>query len=90
MFDIEVSRFYLVTCIKISHLKRSRTLFFNRVIGNAHGGGIIDMDWGGRLRWPISANASLMILPSFMFMNSAPNSASAADDATIFRIVLRV
>jgi hypothetical protein len=50
MFDIKISRFYLVTCVKISHLKRSRSLFFNRVIGNAHGGGIIDMDWGGRLR----------------------------------------
>ena len=44
----------------------------------------------GGCGWPILAKVSLMTLPSFMFMNSAPNSASAANDAAIFRIVLRV
>ena len=37
-----------------------------------------------------SANASLMVRPSFTFMKSALNSSSAADDAINFKIVQRV
>ena len=44
----------------------------------------------GGCGWPISAKVRHIILPSFMFINSAPNSVSAADAATIFRMVLRV
>ena len=40
--------------------------------------------------WPSSDNVSLMVRPYFTFMSSAPNSASAADDATHFNIVQRV
>ena len=40
--------------------------------------------------WPISANVSLMVRPSFSFTRSASNSDSAADDATHFNIVQRV
>ena len=44
----------------------------------------------GSCGWTSYANVSLMVHPSFTFMKSAPNSASAADDATNFRIVQRV
>ena len=40
--------------------------------------------------WTSSADASLILLPSFTFMKSAPNSDSAADDATNFKMVQRV
>ena len=40
--------------------------------------------------WPSYANVSLMMRPSFTFMKIAPNSASAADDATNFKMVRRV
>ena len=40
--------------------------------------------------WPSYDNVSLMVHPSFTFMNSAPNSASTADDATNFKIVQKV
>ena len=39
---------------------------------------------------PSSYNVSLMVHPSLTFMKSEPNSASAADDATHFKIVQRV
>ena len=47
------------------------------------------MEVGG-CRWLSSANVSLMVRPSFIFMNSAPNSASAADDATNLKMVYKV
>ena len=37
-----------------------------------------------------SANVNLMVSPSFTFIKSATKSASAADDATHFKIVQRV
>ena len=40
--------------------------------------------------WPSSTNFSLLVRPSFTFMKSAPNSASAANDATNFKMVQRV
>ena len=42
--------------------------------------------WG----WPNSSRISLIILPSLQFKNNAPSSASAAEDASNFRIVQRV
>ena len=47
------------------------------------------MGFGG-CEWPSSANVSLMVRPSFTFMDSAPKYASAADDATHFKIIQRV
>ena len=44
----------------------------------------------GGCGWPSSDNVSLMVRPSFKFMNIAPNSASGADDATNFKIVQNV
>ena len=44
----------------------------------------------GGCGWPSSANVSLMVRPYFKFTNSAPNSASAAGDATNFNMVRRV
>ena len=44
----------------------------------------------GSCGWTSYANVSIMVRPSFTFMKIAPNSASAADDATNFRIVQRV
>ena len=40
---------------------------------------------GGCL-WPSSASTSLKMTPSLLFMNRAPNSASAADATTILRM----
>ena len=39
---------------------------------------------------PSSANVSLMVRPSFTLTKSAPNSDSAADDATNFKMVQRL
>ena len=44
----------------------------------------------GGCGWPSSDNVRIMVHPSFTFMKSAPNSASAIDDATHFNIVQRV
>ena len=41
-------------------------------------------------RWPSSADSSRIVSPYFTFMNSAPNSASAADTGKNFRMVQRV
>ena len=40
--------------------------------------------------WPSYFKLSRIVHPYFKFMNSAPNSASAADDATNFKMVQRV
>ena len=40
--------------------------------------------------WPSYFKFSRIVHPYFKFMNSAPNSASTADDATNFRSVQRV
>ena len=40
--------------------------------------------------WPSSANVILMVHPSFIFMKSAPNSASTTDDTTNSKMVQRV
>ena len=47
------------------------------------------MGFGG-CGWPSSSNVSLLLLPSFIFINIAPNSSSTSDDATNFKIVQRV
>ena len=47
------------------------------------------MGFGG-CGWTSSANFSIMVRPSLTFMESAPNYASAADDATNFKMVQRV
>ena len=44
----------------------------------------------GGFGWLSSANVSLMVRPYFIFMKSAPNSDSAADDVTNFKMVHRV
>ena len=44
----------------------------------------------GGCGWPSSANVSQIVCPSFTFMKSAPNSASASDDATNFKMVQRI
>ena len=44
----------------------------------------------GGCGWKIYAHVSKMVHPSFTFMNIASNSASAADDATKFKMVQRV
>ena len=44
----------------------------------------------GSCGWPSSSSVSLMIFAYFSFKNIAPNSASAADAATKFRIVQSV
>ena len=44
----------------------------------------------GGCGWPSSTNFSLMVRPYFTFIKSAPNSASAADYATYFKILQRV
>ena len=41
----------------------------------------------GGCGWLSSANVSQMVCTSFTFMKSAPNSDSAADDATNFKMV---
>ena len=40
--------------------------------------------------WPSYFKFSRIVHPYFKFMNSAPNSDSAADDATHFKMVQRV
>ena len=47
------------------------------------------MGFGG-CGWTSSFNVSIMVCPSFRFMNSAPNSASDSNDATHFKIMQRV
>ena len=44
----------------------------------------------GGCGWPSSANVVLIVRPCFTLVKSAPNSASAAYDATNFEIVKRV
>ena len=48
--------------------------------------------WMGVVGWgcPISAKVSRNTLPSLIFKNNAPNSASAAEEATNFRTVQSV
>ena len=44
----------------------------------------------GGCGWPSSSNVNLMMRPSFTFIKSAPNSTSAADDATNFKMMQRL
>ena len=84
---IKISPFDLVAAVEVSHLHQARAVFLDGLIRDAHRCCVIAMDGSGRLRMSISASVSCNTRPSFMFKNNAPNSASAADDATNLRTV---
>ena len=45
----EAPPLYLITCPKISHFQRPQLLPLDGAINDAHGGGVVDVDGGGRL-----------------------------------------
>ena len=69
---------------KISHLHRSRSLSFYGSIANAHYRFIVTGAGGSVC--PNLSKTRPKIRACFVFKNNTPNSASAADDKTNFRI----
>jgi len=68
---------FLFTSPKIPHFHHSRALSFDGIIGNPDGSYVVAVDGGFGL-W--------VAIPSWQFMNNAPNLASAADATTTRRM----
>ena len=65
-------------------------MLFDGTIDNANS--ILLLQWMGVVGcvWPSSCKVSLILLPSLVFKNNAPNSVSSGDAATKGRVVQSV
>ena len=59
-----------------SHIDGTRALLFDVFVGNATGGGVVNLDWSQRLQ------------PSFMLVSSLTVSALVGDERMRLRMVL--
>ena len=85
--DIKIPPLNLVTAIKIAHLHWVGAVFFTVSFAIPTDVALLQWMGVGGCGCSIYANVSFNTRPSLMFKNNAPNSASAAEDATNFRTV---
>ena len=90
VLHINVSHFHLVAAVKISNFHRVGAVLLTVLFAMPTAFAL--PQWMGVGGWGclISANISRNILPSLIFKNCAPNSASAADEAMSLRTVYNV
>ena len=81
------SSFHLVIDPKILHLHRARLLVFYGAVGDSDGSSILQWVRSASRLCPNSSKVMRMMRALRRLRNNIPSAASAADDATNFRIV---